>query len=167
MPPTNSPGSSLAGSLEGTPDTRLTAFSPEDGRVPKNVGTATATPQKPGNQHDPFVSATKPKLEQKLSATASSFKPYTLRTNISGIEAQVTHHEPIPGSAAHLANIIATATASEPIEPEITSSGVFTTSTMKTRNLRIWSSTQLNRDVMPVIETSLKVFTSSLLHLIL
>jgi hypothetical protein len=65
--------------------------------------------------------------------------------------------DPLPGTAAYLANVIESANAlpCEPVEPEITSFGVFTNTTLKTRNLRI--SSLFNRDVMPVIEASLIV----------
>ncbi|KAG0648563.1 Meiosis mei2 [Hyphodiscus hymeniophilus] len=68
--------SGVAGSSEGTPDTRFTAFSPEDTR-PIKPSTQNGTPQR-ANQQDPFISTSaEPKAEQKLSATASDFKPYS------------------------------------------------------------------------------------------
>ncbi|KAK1756242.1 RNA recognition motif 2-domain-containing protein [Echria macrotheca] len=101
----SSPHSSSAGGdsykHEGTPDTRLTAFSPEESsarsaKLMKNLGLATSSESKAstanaksgdgfnGNQNasekDPFISAstTAAKVEQKLSPTASAFRPLTI-----------------------------------------------------------------------------------------
>lgn len=152
MPPfTDSPHSSLNHSLGGTPDTRLTAFSPEDTRIHGNTHFA-ATPQKNVAPNDPFVSARKP----KLSATALAFQPFALRA-VSTVTAVQAKREPIPGSAEHLVSIIEAAEgpAREPVEAEVMSFGMFTRNTLKTRNIRV--SSLVNRDVISVIEASIMV----------
>ena len=67
--------SGAAGSSEGTPDTRFTAFSPDDAQRIKVTGQA-GTPLT-NSQQDPFVTSANTKTGQKLSATASDFKPYS------------------------------------------------------------------------------------------
>ncbi|KAL8371548.1 hypothetical protein RB595_001370 [Gaeumannomyces hyphopodioides] len=99
-----SPHSSVGGAdsykHEGTPDTRLTAFSPEENSAksaklirittssPSDGNQAIYTAQQPSAspyrnaltqlEKDPFVSTNTPvrKQEQKLSATASAFRPF-------------------------------------------------------------------------------------------
>lgn len=157
MPPfTDSPHSSLNHSLGGTPDTRLTAFSPEGARVYDNAHSA-ATPQKNVAPNDPFVSARKP----KLSATASAFQPFALRA-LSTVPVVQAKREPIPGSAEHLVSIIEAAEgpARETIEAEVMSFGMFTRNTLRTRNIRV--SSLVNHDVISVIEACIMVSCSML-----
>ena len=83
--------SGAADSLKGTPDTRLTAFSPQESSAksyrllkPLTVGTSRAIPLQlsgtgSGNMpsdKDPFVSP-KSTLGSQLSPTASAFHPYS------------------------------------------------------------------------------------------
>lgn len=91
----SSPRSSLGGaeSFRGTPDTRLTAFSPEEGsakssRLLKSLGqdSPDATPSRfhcntfgsvsSNADKDPFISATSNAALPKLSPTASAFQPF-------------------------------------------------------------------------------------------
>lgn len=99
----SSPDSSKGGAdslkYDGTPDTRLTAFSPEEGsaRSSKAIRPLTLSLPDPRptkfsstqskafrsndslqqQEKDPFVTAPVSKPEQKLSATASAFRPFT------------------------------------------------------------------------------------------
>lgn len=89
--------SSGGGSTNGTPETRLTTFSPEDhsskfmaGRSVAGLSTIPGATN-PGNlgksstDKDPFISGSgKFKGDQKLSPMASSFQPFGLRTNNGG-----------------------------------------------------------------------------------
>jgi hypothetical protein len=112
MPPTNvygqSPHSSsdIPGSSEGTPDTRFTAFTPEETRTAKVV-TQASTPLRASHQ-DPFVTtAAKVKSEQKLSATASAFKPFSQNAgNAYVIELRTSATAALPGMARQLKNLI-------------------------------------------------------------
>ncbi|RFU35802.1 hypothetical protein B7463_g517, partial [Scytalidium lignicola] len=67
-------------SLEGTPDTRLTAFSPEDTKNSKQEGHPNTGSSQKTESNDPFVS-TDPVREndQKLSPDASIFLPFYLK----------------------------------------------------------------------------------------
>jgi hypothetical protein len=92
---------------EGTPDTRLTAFSPEDGSARSNklyssLSLSSSAPQPlrfPGKSNeafrsaigqqtsdkDPFIaSSASSKPDQRLSPTASSFQPFTLTQATQG-----------------------------------------------------------------------------------
>lgn len=91
----SSPRSSVGGaeSFKGTPDTRLTAFSPEEGsarssRLLKSLGqdSPDTTPSRfhsiafggaiSNADKDPFVTTTSNVALQKLSPTASAFQPF-------------------------------------------------------------------------------------------
>ncbi|KAF9869366.1 hypothetical protein CkaCkLH20_13177 [Colletotrichum karsti] len=91
----SSPRSSVGGaeSFKGTPDTRLTAFSPEEGsakssRLLKSLGQGSpeVTPSRfhsntfggviSNGDKDPFITATSDSALQKLSPTASAFQPF-------------------------------------------------------------------------------------------
>ncbi|KAG4429448.1 hypothetical protein IFR05_015070 [Cadophora sp. M221] len=147
---TNSPGSSLRDeSVQNTPYTTLTAFSPEDARVPQSSTTRSAMGP-PGTHNDPFVTSAKSKAEQKLSATASSFKPFGLRG--SSMATSSSSSGPIPGTTQYLDAVIEKASPSR-TDAEM-SFGVFTTSTMMSRNIKV--SSIMKNDVMPLIETTWK-----------
>lgn len=104
LSPRSSCGGGESCKQEGTPDTRLTAFSPDDGAtkvtksaVVKGTDSKNATPEPHVKsqalsaatfaatpvveEKDPFVSTTKP--EQKLSPTASTFMPIAPITPIA------------------------------------------------------------------------------------
>lgn len=111
--PRSSSGGGDSYKHEGTPDTRLTAFSPGDGpagatRLPEvAAGKQTATPEGHGQFHsfpgaaysatpsgeekDPFVSSEKP--QPKLSPTASAFMPVAIPMMAQGsLTGQVVYH---------------------------------------------------------------------------
>lgn len=144
-PMTESPHSSV-GSYIATPDTRMTAFSPDDVRVPKNSPAVLTTPQKPGTEQDPFISAKKSK---GLSAGAHPFAP---------------QKSPMPGSLEHVLSAIATAAAPGAgyVEQEISYFGTFTINSLKTRNLRIASLSE--RTPLQVIEDVLNVSQAFATH---
>jgi hypothetical protein len=159
-----SPYSSQGGaSAEGTPDTGLTAFSPEDSKniISYPIAKSAATPLK--SVHDPFVStSTKPKAEQKLSATAASFRPFGLNYgSLSSTKSMTLTASrlsgPIPGTAQHLQQIIA-AEENSPrrrAQTEITKSGTFTTDTRAGRHIKI--SSIFLTDVSQVVQASMDV----------
>lgn len=139
-----SPPSSGDASDEGTPDTRLTAFSPED--AVKGAGTGSqpvaANPVSagvvptPGAQQDPFVSsARKQKQEQKLSPTASAFLPFNLAFKVgssvtlpSAVAGPGTAN-PVPGTLQYLDSVVASNQSSiAPATLDSTSFGVSPTS---------------------------------------
>ncbi|KAK5663908.1 hypothetical protein OQA88_119 [Cercophora sp. LCS_1] len=81
----------------GTPDTKLTVFSPDEQPTAHPVKPETTSAQFPGLpkaeglsatpngiEKDPFVSAAIPKVEQKLSPTALAFRPLTHGRVVSG-----------------------------------------------------------------------------------
>ncbi|KAA8572925.1 hypothetical protein EYC84_003476 [Monilinia fructicola] len=133
-------------SIQGTPNTALTAISPEDGRVPKST-TAESRPssvaQTSANQHDPFVtSSTTSRASAQLSATASAFQPLQLYgpavgtpaagnliANGSGVATL------IPGTVQYLDNVVASQSPAR--DTEITSYGKFSTDTSATRCIRV------------------------------
>ncbi|KAH7321874.1 RNA recognition motif 2-domain-containing protein [Rhexocercosporidium sp. MPI-PUGE-AT-0058] len=147
---TNSPSSSLRDeSIQNTPYTQLTAFSPEDARVPPSTHTRSAMGP-PGSHSDPFVTSAKSKADQKLSATASAFKPFGLRG--SSMATAPSGSGPIPGTTQYLDAVIEK--ASPPRTDSEMSFGVFTTSTMMSRNIKV--SSIMKNDVMPLIEATWK-----------
>lgn len=116
--PRSSSGGGDSYKHEGTPDTRLTAFSPGDvptgaNRLPEvAVVKQTATPEGHGQFHgfpgaaypatpsgeekDPFVSSDKP--QPKLSPTASAFMPVAMPMMAQGsLTGQVVYH-PVAGA---------------------------------------------------------------------
>lgn len=112
--------SGLADSFKGTPDTRLTAFSPEDGstkslRAPHSIGVNaresgpirfqvgtpaslnlshrhSLMPLDPNTDRDPFVStgASGNQVARKLSPTASCFSPLP----VAGVSTSTSQHSP-------------------------------------------------------------------------
>jgi hypothetical protein len=139
----------------GTPDTKFTAFSPDDARAlkPSNVKSA-GTPLK-ASHNDPFVSdTTKPKVEQKLSATASAFQPFGLRVSSIIPSPAVAHGlAPLPNTTQYLNNIIAEAS---PPRAEVTQFGTFTTDTGATRNIKV-SGIYGGEEVLPEVKATLDV----------
>jgi len=144
-----SPNSSLYGvesanGSYGTPDTKITAFSPEDVRGLKGSGTKYTNTLSIAEEHDPFVSSSstyngkgKAKVSG-LSATAPEFDPYKNKDDVNGgmVSEALRGGAPIPGTAEHLTAIIA-AENSPSKRPEATHFGVFTTSMDKSRNFKI------------------------------
>ncbi|CZT46411.1 related to mei2 protein [Rhynchosporium secalis] len=148
---TNSPSSSLRDeSVQNTPYTTLTAFSPEDVRLQQS-STSRSGMGPPTTQSDPFVTSDKSKAEQKLSATASTFQPFGMRG--SSMVPTSLSSSPVPGTTQYLDAVIEKATSSPKGDPEM-GFGTFTTNTMMTRNIKV--SSIMKNEVMPLIETTWK-----------
>lgn len=156
---TNSPHSSLRDeSIQGTPQTTLTAFSPEDARGFKVTSTRSSERPQQAAQADPFVSASKTKQDQKLSATASSFQPFGLRVRSTApASTSASTSRPIPGTTQYLDAVIEkeNSPARSVQEIELTQFGTFTTSTLLSRTVKIAS--VYKTDVMPLVQASWKV----------
>ncbi|KAK0099681.1 hypothetical protein ONS96_008177 [Cadophora gregata f. sp. sojae] len=154
---TNSPNSSLRDeSVQNTPYTALTAFSPEDVRIQQASASRSSMPP-PGAHNDPFVTSTKAaKADQKLSATASAFKPFGLRTSSMGSTPSTSSISgPVPGTTQYLDAVIEKENSpSRRSNDSDMSFGVFTTSTMMSRNIKV--SSIMKNDVMPMIEATWK-----------
>ncbi|KAI9049332.1 hypothetical protein LZ554_007176 [Drepanopeziza brunnea f. sp. 'monogermtubi'] len=168
---TTSPPSSRDDSAQGTPQTNLSMFSPEDGRGFKVSSNRSAErmplqPQQQTMNHDPFgpSSASKSKTsEQKLSATASTFQPkqpfrVTMSSGTMGSSSTTSGF--LPGTVEHLNEVIDKAggsespTRSSSVDLE-TTSGTFTTSTRLSRCIKV-SDLYKSDDVMPVVESAWK-----------
>ncbi|KAF7875068.1 hypothetical protein EAF04_002240 [Stromatinia cepivora] len=133
-------------SIQGTPNTAITAISPEDARIPKPLATdsrASSVTQSAANQHDPFITAgTTSRASAQLSATASAFQPLHLYGPAVGTPAAGSlivngsgSATLIPGTIQYLDNVVA---SQSPVrETEITSYGKFSTDTGATRCLKI------------------------------
>ncbi|KAI9646936.1 hypothetical protein NHQ30_004936 [Ciborinia camelliae] len=134
-------------SIQGTPNTALTAISPEDARAPKpsttETRTASITQSAAANQHDPFVTtSTTSRASAQLSATASAFQPLQLYGPAVG--AQVAGNVVangsgsvtlIPGTIQYLDNVVA---SQSPVrDSEITNYGKFSTDTGATRCIKV------------------------------
>jgi hypothetical protein len=136
-----------AESVDGTPDTKFTSFSPEEFKD-KSYSMVNSTPGAMDNVHDPFI-ATKPKSEGKLSATATSFEPFGISFgSLSSTKSMTTtapkSSGPLPGTAQHLENIIAAEENSphrlaQPSSPKVTKLGSFTTETPISRHVKVAS----------------------------
>ncbi|RAL60197.1 hypothetical protein DID88_000818 [Monilinia fructigena] len=133
-------------SIQGTPNTALTAISPEDGRVPKSTTTESrpsSVAQNSANQHDPFVtSSTTSRASAQLSATASAFQPLQLYGPAGGTPAAgnlIANGSGvatlIPGTVQYLDNVVASQSPAR--DTEITSYGKFSTDTSATRCIRV------------------------------
>lgn len=119
-------------SIQGTPNTALTAISPEDGRAPKPTAAAESRPssanQSAVNQHDPFVTTTTSRASAQLSATASAFRPLQLygaavsAPVASNLIANGSGLALIPGTIQYLDNVVASQSPAR--ETEKTSEGV-------------------------------------------
>jgi hypothetical protein len=131
------------GSTQHTPDTTITAFSPEDVRPTRfshaSSGGGVAIDSA---SNDPFISSTVGgKLKHTiLSAKASEFAPASSRAQQMSIA---------PVSSASTA----------PTKSSTCSLGVFTTDTGASRNIKIKSI--YNDDVEAAVDTSLQVCSSS------
>ena len=186
MPPTatmygHSPHSSsgLAGSSEGTPDTRFTAFSPEDAR-PVKTASLTITPLTT-TQADPFVtSSAKVKAEQKLSATASDFKPFAQNvSNVQTFDFASSATAALPGMVQNLKNLIgqmpgygSQTSVAPPVPvkaaPQGTTNqvGAFSTDTSVTRLLQVKTIYKSDVSLPQIVVNSLEASLQSLMHII-
>jgi hypothetical protein len=168
-------------STEGTPETKLTSFSPEDGRD-KNFAMAKPTTNPMDHVHDPFVGTSNmPKSEGKLSATASSFEPFGLGLNFGSLPSTKSMYSmapksaaPLPGTTQHLESIIAAEENSPyrrapPPAPLVTKLGFFSTESLASRHVKVTGIflDDIRDRVQASIDVSLLVsFISSLLYLI-
>lgn len=141
-------------SMEGTPETKLTSFSPEDLNHNSYFNTNSTT-NSMDNVHDPFFgTSSKPKSEGKLSATASAFEPFGLGVTFGSISSTKSLNlmapksaGPLPGTAQYLESIIAAeensprrrAERADPPAPPVTKSGFFTTEAVCSRHVKITS----------------------------
>ena len=178
--------SGAAGSSEGTPDTRFTAFSPEDAHPVKSTG-QNSTPQR-ATQHDPFIStSTRNKAEQKLSATASDFKPYSQNVGSNKPSNYAARYcgtysatDALPKAAENLRNLIdqmptygcqgsnahqsrSTKAASQSGIMQI---GTFSTDTSATRCLQVTSVYKNHASVHQTVLASLEVRCSMSIEII-
>ena len=147
--------SGIFGSSEGTPDTRFTAFSPDDARPLKASNQDSDAAHSGATHQDPFVTITaRGRSEQKLSATASAFKPFNLPVATTGpaTELGFTATAALPGQIKKLNNLIdlckpgngskyGNVTQSAPIygsqQGGANQQGTFTTDTVTTRCIQI------------------------------
>ncbi|OWP05060.1 RNA recognition domain-containing protein [Marssonina coronariae] len=141
-------------SVQGTPQTNLTMFSPEDVRLYEYNAPANRSAERPqqASQNDPFVSSssTQSKADQKLSATASTFQPWGLR-----VPGSKSTSGPIPGSKEFLTDQIEKATSpSRSSGSETTQFGQFTSNSRVSRCIKI--SSVYKKDIMPLVEASCK-----------
>lgn len=135
--------SGIFGSTEGTPDTRLTAFSPDDAR-PLKVAIEGSTAAHAGTvQHDPFVTSTaKGKGEQKLSATASAFKPFVVPVPVAqpgpAIELTFPATAALGGKVQKLKDILNHVKSSQRVQQgDANQHGIFSTDTDITRCIQV------------------------------
>jgi hypothetical protein len=161
--------SGLGGSSEGTPDTRFTMFSPDDARPSKAANEqAGGTPLR-NSQQDPFVStATKIKVEQKLSATATAFKPFGLNvasTTVPSFGMSAT--AALPGKVQQLNDLLnqmnpsrgsklGNATIHGVQQGPFSQEGIFSTDTGATRCLKITSIYKVE-NIHQIVTSSLAV----------
>ncbi|KAF4629910.1 hypothetical protein G7Y89_g8229 [Cudoniella acicularis] len=129
--PHSSSGS--AQSLGGTPESKITAFSPDDCRSvnAKPMGIKTSNSPQKASQHDPFVTSAKPNV--KLSATASSFQPFGFRNASTGPSPPILQASTLPPEAAEFFKNEILAVS------ETTQIGTFTADTGASRYLKISS----------------------------
>jgi hypothetical protein len=169
--------SGLAGSSEGTPDTRFTAFSPEDARPVKAAG-LTVTPMTT-TQADPFVTtSTKVKAEQKLSATASDFKPFAQNvSNVQTFDFASSATAALPGMVQNLKNLIgqmpgygSQANVAQPgsvkVTPQGTTNqvGTFSTDMSVTRLLQVKTIYKSDASLPQIVFNSLEASLQSLMQ---
>ena len=148
-------------SAGGTPDTRLTAFSPDDPRVPRAglTGMSPRTLLKEGH-HDPFVTASSSKTPG-LSATASAFRPVSKGGSATAAGVPSTS-SPLPGTAQYLSQVIAE--SASPRNREVSEGvkfGTFTTDTGATRCIKV--SGIYDKMVMPAVQATFDV-SRSIIH---
>lgn len=143
-------------SYDATPESKLTAFSPED-RVPNPKSAAAkvgSTPLKAGH-HDPFVTG-----KPKLSATAMAFQPFGIPSgqhaaSSSAVRGRSSSMSPAPTDYSQ---------KQKPTAAEADQYGTFTTNTGASRCMKIRSI--YGAHVEKLVQESLAVsFASSLFQL--
>ena len=145
----HSPISSYGGaeSNEGTPDTTLTAFSPEEvrtSRIPPNQSDRLLSV---ATQHDPFVSTS----ARPLSATASTFQPLGFRAGppSSSLGSAADRHD--------VQYMVQPAHQMSPGGTNITQFGTFTTDTSATRCMKVKAIYDYGMDPLPFVNATLQV----------
>lgn len=130
-----------ADSAEGTPDTSLTAFSPEDARPPRAPGTSPSGGLSfDGVQHDPFVTTTTAQQSTRvLSATATAFRPLGLGSSPSSITPSII---------------------TPPSTSSTTQFGTFSTDTAASRCMKIFGIYDV--EVIALVNASIKVMFTPL-----
>lgn len=129
-------------SADGSPETKMTAFSPEDTPIMDDGGSRNlinlySSPLK-ANSPDPFVS-TGTKSEQKLSATATAFQPFVLKYGSISIPLIANGSGPLPGTMQYLEKVVASNPSilgSDPLA-EPSQCGIFSTDTGASRCLEV------------------------------
>lgn len=150
-------------SFDGTPNTRLTAFSPEDTKD-GNTYKGNFAANRDNMINDPFVTDVKAKLDQKLSPTASSFQPLGLGFHLPGSGKTASSiagpsNAPVPGTAQHLQYIIATEENSprrRAPQGAMSKYGQFTTETKAGRHIKVESLFK-TEDISQVVDESMDV----------
>ena len=145
-------------SAKGTPDTSLTAFSPEEAKPsrPSNTLPDTGGASLVAGQHDPFITTMKP-TGRSLSATASSFRPLggkeTKAGSLQEISVSSAAHVFLPKNGSRVSSAGGSVSSSTQV-------GTFSTDTGVRRNLKI--SAIYESEVKPLVDASIKVYTTHL-----
>ncbi|CAG8971934.1 hypothetical protein HYALB_00003269 [Hymenoscyphus albidus] len=135
-------------SYEATPESKLTAFSPEDrvtlSKLKSTTSKASSTPLKAGH-HDPFVTA-----KPKLSATAMAFQPFAVPSGQPAASSSAAR-----GSSSSMSPIHADYSQKQNLNVgENDHYGTFTTNTGASRCMKI--SSIYGADVENLVAASLK-----------
>jgi hypothetical protein len=153
--------------FQATPDTRLTAFSPDDrsrrvaqmsdsidpaDTMPKTFGANVGGAPLTAGHHDPFVTTNAKNKEVKLSATASAFEPFGIQAGPSNAATRVRSSSSTPGTLEYLQKETLNA-------GEVNQFGTFTTDTGASRCMKATSLYGLN--AQKLVETSLAVSDSN------
>jgi hypothetical protein len=140
-------------SFDATPESKLTAFSPEDRKTTaKSFGPDTGGVLLTAGHHDPFVTPNAKNKEVKLSATASTFQPFgiipgpTIPTTTSST--RVRSSPTTPSEFEYLQNAALNA-------GDVGEFGTFTTDTGASRCMKVTSIYGAN--ALKLVEESLDV----------
>ena len=138
--------------FDGTPESKLTAFSPEDRAVAaKPFGVTIGGASLAAGPHDPFITPDTKGRDVKLSATASTFQPFAINAGPSptySSSTRVRSSSETPGTLEFLQK--ETLDAAEPDR-----FGTFTTDTGATRCMKVTSLYGAN--AQQLVESSLVV----------
>jgi hypothetical protein len=176
--------SGVAGSSEGTPDTRFTAFSPEDVR-PTKAGGIQAGASLSDMQQDPFVN-TKSKLsaevedfKPKMPSAQTGFKPYDTvpNTEVFGFANSAT--AALPAVIEQLREVTAQANAkfgspqgnvgptgptNAALQGIANQSGIFSTDTNETRCMMVTSFSKTDTAIRKAFTNVIEVNTAFLMQ---
>ena len=123
-------------SFDATPESKLTAFSPEDRKMTaKSYGPDLGGALLTAGSHDPFVTTHGKNKEVKLSATASTFQPFG---NISGPNASSASHDHVPRSSS-TTNTLGYKQSEALNAGDVGEFGMFTTETGASRCMKVTS----------------------------